>query len=578
VNVTLRAISIFVLVLGGLLVGPLSSAAQPVAPADEITPPTVGAPDPVPQGWIERARALVSDDALEVGLRVLFGLVLFMVGWLLAKFVAWLVYRGLCRTEADDRIAAKLGLKFLTDGKEDVPNQVERGLARIVYYLLMMVVVIAVLQYAGLSQAAGPIEALVSRVMEALPLIGKAVLILVVAYLAGFILSKLVTRGLDRLRVDARFAELSRPPDAEEDKVIVEERPFSETAGRVVFWLVMVAGLAGAVDALKIAVLADPLSNALDRVVSLLPSLAIAAALVAIGYVFGKLARVVLDNLLDSVGFNRLIARIQLDKFFGESRASDVVGLVAMVFILLQAVIAALSELGLATLSEPLSGMMARFWELLPAVGISLLIAAAGVIGGRLVRGVLEQGLRKVRFDALIEKLGFGEIRTENEALSRPHQIVGLVAQVGVVLLALVQALQNVDLDLWANYLNLFLAYAVTHVGVAVVIVGVGFLVGNYVRDLILARRESDKDEGLRWMASFARYAVLVFVFTMAVHHLGVGPNFVLISFALLFGSLCLALALALGLGSREVAGDLVRRQVERARRELGRQKDPEET
>jgi hypothetical protein len=48
-----------------------------------------------------------------------------------------------------------------------------------------------------------------------------------------------------------------------------------------------------------------------------------------------------------------------------------------------------------------------------------------------------------------------------------------------------------------------------------------------------------------------------------------VGPNFVLISFSLLFGSLCLALALALGLGSREVAGDIVKRQYDRARGEL---------
>ena len=54
---------------------------------------------------------------------------------------------------------------------------------------------------------------------------------------------------------------------------------------------------------------------------------------------------------------------------------------------------------------------------------------------------------------------------------------------------------------------------------------------------------------------------MLVFAFTMAVHQLGVAEDFVLMSFGLLFGALCLAAALAFGLGSRDVAGDIVRKR-----------------
>jgi hypothetical protein len=141
---------------------------------------------------------------------------------------------------------------------------------------------------------------------------------------------------------------------------------------------------------------------------------------------------------------------------------------------------------------------------------------------------------------------------------------------IAAILIATVQALEKVELHNWAGYLDTFLSYSVTHVAVAMLIVAIGFAIGNYVRDLIQSRHDSDSDESVRWIASFARYAILVFAFTMAVHHLDVGPGFVLISFALLFGGLCLALALAFGLGSREVAGEIVRKQYDKAKRELG--------
>ena len=50
----------------------------------------------------------------------------------------------------------------------------------------------------------------------------------------------------------------------------------------------------------------------------------------------------------------------------------------------------------------------------------------------------------------------------------------------------------------------------------------------------------------------------------MALRHLEVAEDFVLMSFGLLFGALCLAIALAFGLGSREVAAEIVRRQYDK--------------
>ena len=478
----LRIALLSIIILGMPALG-WAQAAQPAAEHSATPPVTVtlaqAVSDASPDTWQSRVRALFDDDFFEVAQRVVLGLLLFIAGWIIAKLIAWTVYRLLCKTSLDDRLAKKLGIDMLVGGgssKSSQPHQIERFAGKVVYYLLMMLVIVGVLQYAGLSQAAGPIEGFVGKITTALPLVGKAILILVIAYFGGIILERLTSRVISGARLDERFAELSTPaPEvttadatgAASNAGADAARPFSTGAGRVIFWLIMVAGVAGAVDALQIEPLADALRNAVDRMVSLLPSLAIAAALLVAGYVLARIVQAVVDNLLDAVGFNRVLARIELDKLTGKARPSAVIGSIAMGFIMLQAIIAALDELSLTTLSAPLTAMMAGFWRFLPIIAVSVLIVAAGVIGGRLLRGIVERSLQSVKFDAMMERIGFGALEEREGQLSLPHQVVGFIVWLGVILVATVQALQNLELYTWATYVNGFIEYSITQMHIA---------------------------------------------------------------------------------------------------------------
>ena len=561
----------------------LALAAPPVA---EEQVEQVAAPAALtPQWWQEMLGGILSQDVLSMGLQLLLGVLIFIGGWLVAKFLSWVVFRALCKTDLDNKLAEKLGFKLLLeddDTKRD-SNALERGVAQTVFYLLMALVVVGVLDFAGLEQAAGPIQGLVDTVMQALPLVGKAILIMGVATIAGLILRKVVTKALDLARVDKRFAALDKPvqdsADADADADAEVAKPFSQTAGQVVFWLVMILGLAGAFDALQIKALSAPLSNAINTMLALLPAIGIAALIAAGGWVLSKIVRTVVTRALESLGFDKLVAKVRLDGLFGSSSPSKIAGWLAMAFILVQTSIAALARLGLETLSAPMTDMMAQFWGLLPALMISIVIVVFGVFVGRLLRGIVQKTLEGVGFDRLMDKLGFGQIAEREDDLAKPSGLVGFVVQGALILLAVVQGFGNLGLDSWAGYVDAFLVFAVTRVAVALVIVGVGFTIGNYVRDVIEARQRGDQPaseaEGAEppspvWMAEFARYTVLVFAFTMAVHQLGVAEDFVLLSFALLFGGLCLAAALAFGLGSRELAGEIVRERYRKAKLDGG--------
>jgi hypothetical protein len=94
------------------------------------------------------------------------------------------------------------------------------------------------------------------------------------------------------------------------------------------------------------------------------------------------------------------------------------------------------------------------------------------------------------------------------------------------------------------------------------VIVGLAFALGGFVGDMIAS---TDDNKERQCLASLARYAILVFSFTTALHQLDVAQAFVTTAFALAFGSLCLAGALAFGLGGREVAAQIVQKQYNKA-------------
>ncbi|MEZ4383090.1 MAG: mechanosensitive ion channel [Nannocystaceae bacterium] len=556
--------------LAFLLCAPLFTPALALAaPAAEGAVPAAAEPGASvfdPSGWWPAFQEALSDNAMVVGQRILLAVLLFIAGWFVAKVVAYGVYRVLCSTSIDNTIAKKLRLSLLIDDKggsassEDAAaDGLERFLSTVVYYLLMLLVIVGVLEYAGLSQAAGPIQGLVDTVIQALPLVGKAVAILVVAYFAGTLLSKLISRGLKLLKVDARFAELHDQADA-------ERKPFSEHVGSVVFALIMIVGLSGAFEALQISAIAQPLHNAIDRLIGVVPSVAFAGLILFAGYILGRVVRSVLANVLDTLGLNRVVERLGISRIFGQAKASWVVGTSVMAFIVLQAAIAAFNEVGLVTLSAPLTEMMARFWLILPSLAVSVVVVAVAVFAGRLLRGVVASSLRNLGFDALLARLGFAKIAEREDRLGEPSELVGFLVQAGIILLAVAQALANLHLDTWALYVNAFLAYLVKHVIVALGIVVIGLGIGNYVRDVIEARQQGEGDDGVagqRWLPEFARYVVLVFAFTMAVRQLEVAEDFVLLTFGLLFGSLCLAVAIAFGVGARGVAGEIVRKRYE---------------
>jgi hypothetical protein len=98
----------------------------------------------------------------------------------------------------------------------------------------------------------------------------------------------------------------------------------------------------------------------------------------------------------------------------------------------------------------------------------------------------------------------------------------------------------------------------------AVLILIVGWLVANFLSQGLLIAAVNRGLPEARLLARAVHWGVLLFAVATALTHVGIGKEMVLVAFGITFGGLVFALALAFGLGGRNVARELLERRLRR--------------
>ena len=135
-----------------------------------------------------------------------------------------------------------------------------------------------------------------------------------------------------------------------------------------------------------------------------------------------------------------------------------------------------------------------------------------------------------------------------------PSEVVGLIVLVGVVLFGVVTATEILQLD----QLTLIVR-AIMEIAGQVLVGVVIFAIGLYVANLAFRLIKSSSSTSSNTLAQAARVAILAFVGAMALGQMGVAPNIVNLAFGLLLGAVAVAIAIAFGLGGRDVANEELR-------------------
>src|SRR5947207_7437615 len=200
----------------------------------------------------------------------------------------------------------------------------------------------------------------------------------------------------------------------------------------------------------------------------------------------------------------------------------------------------------------------------LPLLG-ALVILFAGYLLAKVLEKLTERGLRRVRLNHLLERGGVIQAVERSGTHVNPTRVLANLVFWLVMFTVILLAANALGLDSLANVVSTLVSY-IPSVIAAIVIILVGIVLGGFVGGLIAA--SAGAVHGGRALARIGRAGVLVLAVFMALQELGIATDIVTTAFAILFGAIALAGAVAFGLGNRELAGEITRDWYERYRKE----------
>ena len=192
-------------------------------------------------------------------------------------------------------------------------------------------------------------------------------------------------------------------------------------------------------------------------------------------------------------------------------------------------------------------------------LGILALILL-GLIVGWIAKEIIYRTLRALRFDRLCDRLGVGLV-VERTGLARSiSYLAGQIVQGLIILTALLAGLNGLGTPLTRNLVERFFIY-VPHILAGLLVLIVGALVSRFLGRSVLIAAVNAQLPSARLLAGVTRFFVMTLSVVAALDEVGISRMTIIVTFAILFGGLVTAAAIAFGLGARDLAHDLLQSQ-----------------
>ena len=310
----------------------------------------------------------------------------------------------------------------------------------------------------------------------------------------------------------------------------------------MIFWLVILAFVPAILGALEITGLERPFEAMTADVLRYLPRIFAAVLIMIAGVFLATVLKKLAERLVSgTAGLHD--AEETGGKLFSRDTLATICGALVFACILIPATAAALSALGIDALSGAVSKLFTRMLNSAGNVaGAAIVLFAAfalGAIAARLVTRLLA--------DAGLDKR-LAEYGWNATGKGKPSAVMGRLIFLGILVFALIGALEIMQLEESAKLVRSFLPFAGRLLLGAIV-----FLLGMMLADLA-----SDCVRRNGWespvFAFAVRMAVLFFAGVAALTTAEIGGTAALLAFGIVLGAFAIAFAIAFGLGGKSFA------------------------
>jgi hypothetical protein len=197
----------------------------------------------------------------------------------------------------------------------------------------------------------------------------------------------------------------------------------------------------------------------------------------------------------------------------------------------------------------------------LPGLIVLAVIVAVALLIALVTRYVLLRILRGVEFDRYANQFGV-TMGVEWPVGRSPSLFIARAVYWTILFLGLLVGLTALDATMPSQFAMSIFKF-LPHLLAALFILIIGGLLARFLARSVLIGAVNMRIQYARALSLAVKWLLLIIAAAMALDHIGIGRSILLLAFGIVFGGIVLAMALAIGLGARDVVARALERQIE---------------
>jgi len=207
---------------------------------------------------------------------------------------------------------------------------------------------------------------------------------------------------------------------------------------------------------------------------------------------------------------------------------------------------------------QPVLELWRHFSTYLPKLIAAFSFVLFGLFAARIMSSLLEQFLRRIKLDSYTSRVGINELCIRLGFGKSPSHVLSFIVYWALLLVFLVTASNILSLTVISEILQRFANFLPNLV--AAIFIGFGGLMfARFMGDVVMNSATSNNLKGGRSLSKIVNFIIVVLTLITAIEQLGIRMKMIIGGLNILFASMGLAFAIAVGLGAKDIAHDILK-------------------
>lgn len=217
-------------------------------------------------------------------------------------------------------------------------------------------------------------------------------------------------------------------------------------------------------------------------------------------------------------------------------------------------------------LLEPAKVVFAQIGQFLVNVLLVVVILIVGWVLSKVIKSLVTQVLRAAKLDVISDRIELDNLLAKGGIKHSLSELIGVICYWLAILVTVVVAVNAVGLTVAADLLNKIILY-IPNVVAAIFILILGIFAATLLKNIVQTAASNIGVTQASFLANLTEIVIIAFAVLMTLEQLKIGIRVTEITLSIFLGSIGLGLALAFGLGCKDIMAKLVAEVVDKLKK-----------